>query len=511
MNTLNNILTSRIGLAKEFLIAWGIALVVRASLIFPYNYSTDNYRFLNYPEHFNLIIPLSEMRYWGFLLYQAIQSLGGFYPFAGAMWQIVYNGALVGFAFLLIRFLKVDFTSFPKILVCLLFVLFPYLTDLMTFNNALPGTCLWLMLSGCGLLCAGRGGKWFVLAILLLNMALDYQLLFSFYITAIYFGFFAAFLAWASSERNWQTASLLVRASGYAFLALFLAGVMQLVVGKTLQAVFDIAPSSRMGFAGIADIPKKILLLAKMQYYFLLRPEASLPLAVKILQLGLLALLVWPVVAAIFSRRWPIGRGLVLVGAGGFMALAGIGVCLSLLLLADKSVMMMRTLSGMAVYWAMIGALAIAYNKGIARSIAIGLACLVAFAFALNSNRQSSDFTRLGLRDRFVAGQMVERLLALPDFDKVRTVVLVHENWKFNVDGITSSTGGFCGSSLIQFWSTTATLREVSGITFEYPTDADRDLAEQLAVGKPEWPAPGSVFIKGDVGVVVLPLSKQSN
>jgi hypothetical protein len=300
-------------------------------------------------------------------------------------------------------------------------------------------------------------------------------------------------------------ARILLRASGVAFFALFLACILQLVVGKTLQAIFDIAPSSRMGFAGIADIPEKILLLAKIQFYFLLRSEASLPITVKVLQLGMLALLVWPVAAAIFAKRWPIGRGLLLVGAGGIMALAGIGVCLSLLLLADKSVMMMRTLSGMAVYWFMVGALAIAYNKGIARYIAIGLACIVAFAYALNSNRQSSDFTRLGLRDRFVAGQMVERILTLPNFDKVRTVVLVHENWKFNTDGVTVSTGGFCGSSLIQFWSTTATLREVSGIPFEYPTEKDREFAESLAVDKPEWPAPGSVFIEGDVGVVLLP------
>jgi hypothetical protein len=41
------------------------------------------------------------------------------------------------------------------------------------------------------------------------------------------------------------------------------------------------------------------------------------------------------------------------------------------------------------------------------------------------------------------------------------------------------------------FGSTTATLREVSGIPFEYATDADRELAEQLAVGKPEWPCTG--------------------
>ena len=101
-----------------------------------------------------------------------------------------------------------------------------------------------------------------MLAIILLNMALDYQLLFSFYITAIYFGVFAAFLTWASSDRNGDTAQGLLRASVFAFLALFIAGVLQLFVGKMLQFVLDIAPSSRMGFAGIADIPAKILLLA---------------------------------------------------------------------------------------------------------------------------------------------------------------------------------------------------------------------------------------------------------
>jgi hypothetical protein len=165
----------------------------------------------------------------------------------------------------------------------------------------------------------------------------------------------------------------------------------------------------------------------------------------------------------------------------------------------------MRTLSGLAVYWAMVGTLAVCYNKGFARHAAVAVVCILAFSYALNANRQSSDFARLTLRDRFVASQMVDRLLSLADFDKVRTVALVHENWKFNIDGITTSTGGFNGSSLIQFWSTTANLREVSGIPFEYPTEKDRELAEQVAVGKPEWPSPGSVFIEGDVGVVVLP------
>jgi hypothetical protein len=511
MSTLNNILTSRIGLAKEFLIAWAIALAVRASLIFPYNYSTDNYRFLNYPEHFIPSLALSEMRYWGVLLYQGLQFLGGGYPFAGAMWQIVYNGALVAFAFLLVRFLRVDLTSFQKILVCLLFILFPYHADLMTYNNALPGTSLWLMLSGCGLLCAGRGGKWFVLAIILLNMALDYQLLFSFYITAIYFGVFAAFLTWASSDRNGDTAQGLLRASVFAFLALFIAGVLQLFVGKMLQFVLDIAPSSRMGFAGIADIPAKILLLAKMQYYFLIRPEASLPQAVKILQLTLLAMMIWPVASAIFAKRWSIGRGLLLVGAGGFMALAGIGVCLSLLLLAKKSVMDMRTLSGMAVYWGMVGTLAIAYNKGLARYATICLACLLAFAYALNSNRQSSDFARLNFRERIVASQIVGSLSKLENFSNVRKVVLVNTNWFFLTDGLTANTGGFGSSSLGIPTSSTAVLREVSGIPFEYPNNADRELAEQASEGRPVWPALGSVFIEGDLGVVVLPLSKNSD
>jgi hypothetical protein len=509
MHPLQKITSAKLGLAKEFLIAWGIALAVRASLIFPYNYSTDNYRFLNYPEHFTPVLALSEMRYWVYLLYTILPWFGGFYPFAGAMWQIVYNGALVAFAFLLLRFLRVDLSSFARVLVCLLFVLFPYLTDLMTFNIGLPAASLWLLAGGCALYFSRYGGKLFLLSIILFNISIDYQLFFTFHITAIYFGIFAAFLAWASSERNLQTAKSLLRSSGFALVALFLACILHLVVGKTLQVVLEITPSSRMGFAGIVDIPDKVLLLAKMQYYFLVRPETSMPHGVKVLQLGILAMLIWPIAAAILAKRWSLGRGFLLIGAGSFMAVSGIGVCLGILLAAEKSVLMMRTLSGMAVYWAMVGTLAVAYNKGLARYISIGIVCLLTFAYAMNSNRQSSDFTRLGLRDRFVAGQMVERFLALPDFDKVRTVVLVHENWRFNLDGITSSTGGFCGSSLIQFWSTTATLREVSGLPYEYPSDADRDLAERVATGKPEWPRSGSVFIEGDVGVVVLPRPNQ--
>jgi hypothetical protein len=45
----------------------------------------------------------------------------------------------------------------------------------------------------------------------------------------------------------------------------------------------------------------------------------------------------------------------------------------------------------------------------------------------------------------------------------------------------------------------------VSGWPFEAPTENDRQLAKKIAQGRPVWPLADSVFIEGDIGVVVLP------
>jgi hypothetical protein len=170
-----------------------------------------------------------------------------------------------------------------------------------------------------------------------------------------------------------------------------------------------------------------------------------------------------------------------------------------------------RTLSALGVYWAGVFALAVSTTTSRLQSAAIWLGVFVAFCYAINSNRQALDFARINERDRFVASRMVERLSLLEGFSKLRTVVLTNTHHRFNLDRISTESSGFNNSSLYRNWSSLAVLREVSGTPFTPPTEDDRKLAENLAQVKPEWPAPGSVFIERDVGVVVLPRREKLN
>jgi hypothetical protein len=48
-------------------------------------------------------------------------------------------------------------------------------------------------------------------------------------------------------------------------------------------------------------------------------------------------------------------------------------------------------------------------------------------------------------------------------------------------------------------------IHEGSGWPFQAPTENDRESAIAAAAGKPQWPLLGSVFIEGDIGIVVMP------
>jgi hypothetical protein len=133
--------------------------------------------------------------------------------------------------------------------------------------------------------------------------------------------------------------------------------------------------------------------------------------------------------------------------------------------------------------------------------LAIGVACLLAFSYAIITNKLSVDLARLSNRDFLNASRMVDRLNQVNGAQQLRTVVFV--------GGGFAPTIGLQGQEYFQSgfqvpWAQLPLLQEASGQSFTPPTEADRAKAGIVAANRPAWPTPGSIAVDGDVGVIVL-------
>ena len=507
MNHLQNLLEKRIGFWREFAICVAIAVVSRGSMLFPLNYSQDTYRFLNYQEAVNFALFACEMRAFGYPLINFLEAIGAQYPYAGALWPILFTAALAYAGLISMRIWLPAAGSTALIVGACLFTLFPYQSDYLSFHNAAPSFTIMLLLGWSALLIAPRSRSTILLSLPALAYVVSGQIIFGFLFLVV----FIEAMIWAYGwclQPIFSRSGIWSSAKPWAIrLALLFAGaIFYVVASRFIMLVTGVASGSRLEMSGMADYPEKMVLYAKQCYYFLFKGEVGIPVFLKALQLALMGGIGLAGFMAFFQSRISL-FSLCLWGLLFGMTVAAVGACMGVVLpIRDAySEMNLRTLSAISVYWAGIFALAFFSTNGLMRSVVIVLGGILAFGYAVNANRQASDFARINERDRLVASRMVERLCLLPKFSDVRTVVLVGKNSKFNIDRVTTETAGFNVSSLYRYWSSTAVLREVSGLPFEYPSDSDRHLAEKAALGKQEWPLPGSVFIEGDVGVVVLP------
>jgi hypothetical protein len=508
MNHLQNLLEKRIGFWREFAIGIAIAVVARGSMLFPLNYSEDTYRFLNYPEGADFALFASEMRAFGYPLIKFLDAIGAHYPYAGALWPILFTAALVYAGLVSMRIWLPTAGSLMFVVGACIFSLFPYQSDYLSFHNAAPGFVVALFLGWSALFFAPRNRLTMALSLPALAYVVSAQILFGFLFLVVFIEAMIWAFGWCLQRKKtaheiWNSAKPWVIRLGL----LFSGAVLYVTASKIIMTLTGVASGSRLEMSGFADYPDKMVLYAKQSYFFLFKGEVGIPFALKLVQLALLATIGFAGLVAFFSKQ---GLGFarliswfLLTGA----TVSAVGACMGVMLPIKNAYELMnpRTLSALSVYWDGVFALAWWVARGRGRIVVLILGALLAFGYVVNTNRQAVDHARINQRDRLVAGRIVERLCLLPQFEAVRTVVLVGAKHHFNLDRISTSTGGFNVSALYRPWSSTAVLREVSGLPFEYPTDSDRRLAEKTALGKPEWPAPGSVYIEGDVGVVVLP------
>jgi hypothetical protein len=84
--------------------------------------------------------------------------------------------------------------------------------------------------------------------------------------------------------------------------------------------------------------------------------------------------------------------------------------------------------------------------------------------------------------------------------NKLRTVVFIGDfSPGSNLSGREYYQSGFSVP-----WAQLPLLQEASGQMFASPSSSDQEKAMRLSAKLPPWPAPGSVAVEGDVGVVVL-------
>jgi len=509
---MNNILEKKLGFWRELAICLAMALIARGSMFFGLNLSADDYSFLNFSEKLEIWPFAVELRLFAFILIFILNSFGASPPFVGFLWSVIFNIGFVVFGLLAMQMLAPKSGSIAKIAGVCLFLLFPYHSDYLSYYIAAPTISTMLIIGICSMYFCIISKKIWWLCLLGMTYAVSGQITFVYLFMVVIFGILIS-LFQAIGEGGLAKSGFLKSAKPWFIRlgALLLGAIMYVAVNKIIILFLGMHTGSRLVFADLDGIKENIIIAAKQVYYFFFKADVAQPLSVKMLQLGFFGIILFSGLKLSF-RKSKVNLKLLFLWliAMGFVFLSMVFIMGAVLPLKEPP-LNPRTLSALGVYWAGVFALTLALSSGRLQIATIWIGAFVAFCYAINANRQAVDFARINERDRFIASRMVERLSLLEGFSNLRTVILTNTHHTFNLDRISTESSGFNISSLYRNWSSLAVLREVSGTPFAPPTEDDRKLAENLAEAKPEWPALGSVFIEGDVGVVVLPRQERLN
>lgn len=165
-----------------------------------------------------------------------------------------------------------------------------------------------------------------------------------------------------------------------------------------------------------------------------------------------------------------------------------------------------RTMAHVGIFWA--GCLVIAAGTAprpwITRSLGVA-AVVVLLSFIGVSQHIFDDQWRLNRRDQHKADRIVLRLEALPGFEGLRKVAFVGRSGWYPIGMPRTQWGDMNTSAFGPFWSQVSLLREVSGYdTGWFIEPQERAAADGYCAQAEPWPAPGSVAIRGNLGIVCL-------
>jgi hypothetical protein len=497
------LLVARLPFVYEFLILYALILIIRGSAIFSVTWAQDDFlQLFDLAGDGFISVHISMLRPAVSLITGLVKWLGATFPTNGSLWSGLHAGALVVFGLALRRLWIPEASSIYGMITALIFALFPGLNNLWQYQVIHPSMTAFYCLGAFALVSYNKGGWLTIASILAVAFTLSYQIMLSLFLVALFIllaiRLNSDVIAEAPSSRSLR--SHLSPVIGLA--GCLIAGVIvYLVTSKLILILSGLGQSTRTTVAGLDDLPvKAVQLLADMKRLMFGRGEAYLPQNVKSIQslLAACALISSGIIGVRHWRRSP-------------RVLTHLFVVLLVLVAAAISIRIPtiffsyspdnpRVFIGTAVFWSGIFAMAATAGPKILKRLALFLGALLFLAYAIITNSVCSDFVRLNQRELLLASRMVDRMAQLPEFDRLRTVVVVGQSPQVvrdlrGIDLIWSGLNSVMAAGV---------MREASGADIQNPSAADTELAIRASQDMPVWPKPGSTEIVEDVGVVKL-------
>ena len=485
----------------EFLIVFSIALLARGNGIFGLSWGCDDFLSISDPTGVGYAASqASQLRIFAALTTRLIGWLGAGFPPLGALWNAGHTASMVVFALALRRLWIPRSASIYGILIGLLFTLFPYHINLLAFQLQHPSMVMSYLTGAYGIVHFNSTGwkRW--LSILAIAASLSYQTMISYFIAAgLVLLLIQICRRWLNPAKG-SLADDLKPFFDYTKLIIF-GTIAYLAITLLAIKLFGIQASGRTEFADAQSVPDKLQLLVNHLKRTAYGIERSMPRSTKILQSLLWLVVTLGLAKDMFTQ--PTRRGKILLFTPLILLISASIVASAFLptILMDHTSENPRNLLATVLFGGGFLSLSSLMRSRRLKILAIGVACLLAFSYAIITNKLSVDLARLSNRDFLNASRMVDRLNQVNGAQQLRTVVFV--------GGGFAPTIGLQGQEYFQSgfqvpWAQLPLLQEASGQSFTPPTEADRAKAGIVAANRPAWPTPGSIAVDGDVGVIVL-------
>lgn len=482
----------------EFTAILLIAILVRGNSIFGLSWSCDDLLSIADPTGLGYSSSqASQLRLFAALTTRLVGWLGAGFPPLGAFWNVAHLASMTLFALGLRRLWIPGSASVYAILIGLLFTLFPYHINLLSFQLQHPSMVLSYLSGAYALFHANRSGwrRW--LSVLAIAISLSYQTMISYFIAAGLVLLLIALVRRESPGSEAVEASPLRDAWNYAGL-IGLGVIVYFALSLASLPLAGVGMSDRATFAGMDQWPQKLQLILNHIKRTAYGQEPSMARSSKLMQSSL-----WLIVVAGLVDQWRRAafrrRPFLLPLLAGVPVAIVAAAFLPTILMSHTSENP-RNLLATVVFAAGGLALSSLLRFRALRLAAAALAVGMVLSYAVVTNMLSVDQARLTSRDLLQATRMVERLEQARGNQPLRSVVFV---------GAYSPATGLRGREYYQSafqvpWAQVPMLQEATGQVFQEPSGADRARMLRLAENRPAWPAKESVAVDGDVGLIVL-------
>lgn len=496
----DKVLAAKKSVYLEFAIVFAVALLARGADIFSLHWSCDDFLSIADPDgHGYVASQAAQLRIFAALTTWLLGWLGTGFPPIGSFWSACHTASMIVFALALRRLWIPGSASIYGVLLALLFALFPYHINLLSFQLQHPSMVMSYLTGAYGIVNFNQSGVRRWLAFLAIAASLSYQTMISYFIAAGLVMLLIQLVRHQVDQGKQSLADHLRPVLAYA-ITILIGLLAYFLLSFAAVHLFAVPVSGRTKFAAFDQWPFKLQLIVNHLKRTAFGVEPSMARSTKLLQSFLWLIVATGFVGQFVRRPGQRGRSFWFLLLFSLVSVLMIASAFLPTILMDHTSENPRNLLATVVFAAGLLALSSLLASYRLRSLAVVVASVLALSYASITNLLSVDQARLSQRDFLQANRMVERLDLLTGQQPLRTVVLL---------GNTSPRTGLRGSEYFQSgfevnWAKLPLLREASGRSFDDPSASDQAKAEALAANRPAWPAKESVAVQGDLGLVVL-------